>query len=71
MEHVNWAADIADYDKVHTQILNMADMLTAGIVAQLPDKFSGCRTGRQPCGLPTVAPAFPLRFPQLVGRSQR
>ena len=37
----NWAADIADYDKVHTQILKMADMLTTGIVAQFPDKFSG------------------------------
>jgi hypothetical protein len=36
----NWTADIADYDKVHTQILQMADMLTNGIVAQFPDKFS-------------------------------
>lgn len=37
----NWTADVADYDKVHTQILNMADMLTTGIVAQFPNKFSG------------------------------
>lgn len=36
----NWTADIADCDKVHTQILQMADMLTNGIVAQFPDKFS-------------------------------
>jgi hypothetical protein len=35
-----WAADVADYDKVHVQILQMADMLTDGIVAQFPAKFS-------------------------------
>ena len=36
----NFAADVADYDKVHVQILGMADMLTAGIVAQFPSQFS-------------------------------
>lgn len=36
----NFAADVADYDKVHVQILSMADMLTAGIVAQFPKQFS-------------------------------
>jgi hypothetical protein len=43
VDHLNgdWAADVADYDKVHTRILNMAGMLTTGIVAQIPDKFSG------------------------------
>lgn len=35
----NWAADIAAYDKVHDQILHMADMLSKGIVNQFPDKF--------------------------------
>jgi hypothetical protein len=36
----NAAADIADYDKIHVQILHMADMLTDGIIAQFPAKFS-------------------------------
>ena len=35
----NWAADIAAFDKIHAQILHMADMLTAGIVKQHPAKL--------------------------------
>ena len=35
----NWAADIAAFDKVHEQILHMADMLTGGIVEQHSAKF--------------------------------
>jgi len=35
----NWADDVAAYDKIHSQILQMADMLTAGIVNQYPAKF--------------------------------
>ena len=35
----NWAADIAAFDKVHAQILHMADMLTEGIVKQHSAKF--------------------------------
>jgi hypothetical protein len=36
----DWAASIAAYDEVHTQILHMADMLSSGIAAQFPAKFS-------------------------------
>jgi hypothetical protein len=35
----DWAADIAAYDRVHEQILHMADMLSAGIVNQFPKQF--------------------------------
>jgi hypothetical protein len=35
----DWVADIAAYDKVHMQILHMADMLSAGIISQFPTKF--------------------------------
>ena len=32
-------ADIRDYDAVHRSILEMADMLSDGIVAQFPGRF--------------------------------
>lgn len=35
----DYAADIAAYDEVHTEILDMADMLSAGIIEQFPKSF--------------------------------
>jgi hypothetical protein len=35
----DWKGSIADFDKVHIQILGMADALSDGIVSQYPDKF--------------------------------
>ena len=35
-----YADDIAAYDKVHAEILEMADMLSDGIVAQFPSAFA-------------------------------
>ncbi|HEX5027836.1 MAG TPA: hypothetical protein VFV56_03395 [Gaiellaceae bacterium] len=34
-----WPADVRAYDRIHTQILHMADMLSEGIVAQFPGRF--------------------------------
>lgn len=38
----NYDEDILAYDKVHTEILMMADMLTEGIIKQFPKKFETC-----------------------------
>ena len=36
----DWAADIAEYDRIHLHILDMADALADGIVQQFPDRFT-------------------------------
>src|SRR5512146_152397 len=38
--HGDWAADIAAYDEVHRHILQMADVLSDGIVKQFPSRFN-------------------------------
>jgi hypothetical protein len=35
-----YSDDIADYDKIHTHILGLADLLSSGIEKQFPQKFS-------------------------------
>jgi hypothetical protein len=35
----HWLADIAAYDRVHIEILQMADMLSSGIISQFPSRF--------------------------------
>lgn len=34
-----WNADVAVYDRIHTHILHMADMLSTGLVKQFPQRF--------------------------------
>ena len=36
----DWAADIAAYDAVHEHILQMADVLSKGIIGQFPKQFN-------------------------------
>jgi hypothetical protein len=35
-----YADSVADYDKIHTHILGLADLLSSGIIKQFPQKFS-------------------------------
>jgi hypothetical protein len=35
-----WSADVTAYDRVHREILQMADMLSSGVVAQFPERFA-------------------------------
>jgi hypothetical protein len=35
----DWKADVRAYDRIHIQILRMADMLSSGLVAQFPSRF--------------------------------
>jgi hypothetical protein len=36
----DYAASVADYDAVETEILHMADVLSSGIIAQFPNRFA-------------------------------
>jgi hypothetical protein len=38
--HGDWAGSIAAYDEVHQQILQMADVLSEGIMKQFPNRFN-------------------------------
>jgi hypothetical protein len=46
----DWDADVAAFDDIFTEILTMADALSAGIVAQFPDRFEGQANGGAPRG---------------------
>ena len=35
----DWDADVRAYERAHEQVLEMADMLSAGIVDQFPSRF--------------------------------
>jgi hypothetical protein len=43
---MNYAADVAAYDAVHVEILEMSDMISAAIVRQFRNMFSGPSSGR-------------------------
>jgi hypothetical protein len=37
--NADWDADVAAYDRIHRDILHMADMLSVGIIEQFPGRF--------------------------------
>jgi hypothetical protein len=47
----DWAGDVAAYDKVHTEILHMADMISAGIIQQFPKEFAKQKASQSEIGL--------------------
>ena len=47
----NWAGDVAAYDKVHNEILHMADMISEGIIKQFPKDFAKQKASQQEIGL--------------------
>ena len=51
----DWAADVAAFDDIFTEILTMADALTDGIVAQFPERFGA--DGHTPEGPGGTEPA--------------
>jgi hypothetical protein len=47
----DWAGDVAAYDKVHNEILHMADMISDGIINQFPKEFSKQKASPSEIGL--------------------
>jgi hypothetical protein len=47
----DWPGDVAAYDQVHAEILQMADMLADGIISQFPKQFAHQKASQQEIGL--------------------
>jgi hypothetical protein len=43
----DWEGDVAAYDKIHDEILHMADMLSDGIIQQFPKQFTPKKISQQ------------------------
>ena len=49
--NADWEGDVAAYDKVHAEILQMADMISDGIIKQFPKEFANQKASQQEIGL--------------------